>query len=357
MTAILVSGGAGFIGSNLVTHLLSKYPNISIINLDKLTYAGSMENLREAQKDARHCFVHGDITDEAFVGRLFAEREIDGVIHLAAESHVDNSIDRPAEFINTNINGTFALLNAARHSWQARGVFKSARFHHVSTDEVFGTLGDAGFFTESSPYAPNSPYSASKASSDFLVRSFHHTYGLNTVISNCSNNFGPKQHDEKLIPTVIRSALSGLPIPIYGNGMNIRDWLFVGDHCRALDLVFNAGEVGQTYNIGTRTEVRNLDLAKKICGVLDAIAPKAHGSYAEQITFVADRPGHDYRYAIDPTKIERTLGFCAMSSFEDALEETVSWYCARYASRRGDSRPMKGPRPSSEWGRPGADQP
>jgi dTDP-glucose 4,6-dehydratase len=331
MKTILVTGGAGFIGSNFVIYFLGKYPDLTVINLDKLTYAGTLDNLREIEGDPRHFFVEGDITDQKLVGELFIRYRIDGVIHLAAESHVDNSIARPSEFITTNINGTFTLLNTARHAWMEQGMLAKARFHHVSTDEVFGTLDDTGYFTESSPYAPNSPYSASKASSDFLVRSFHHTYGMNAVISNCSNNFGPKQHDEKLIPTVIRSALKEDPIPIYGEGKNIRDWLFVTDHCRALDLIYHHGRAGETYNIGTRNEVRNLDLARKLCGILDAIAPKRTGSYSDQITFVTDRPGHDFRYAIDPSKIEQEVGFSAIESFDEALRETVRWYCARYS--------------------------
>lgn len=332
---LLVTGGAGFIGSNFIPYFLNKNPEDRIINLDKLTYAGNLDNVSEVADHERYHFVKGDICDAGLVNELFAEQDIDGVVHFAAESHVDNSIARPDNFIKTNIEGTFVLLEAARRYWldgpnQVKSGFEQARFHHISTDEVYGSLGAEGFFTEETAYAPNSPYSASKASSDFLVRSYFHTYGLNVVTSNCSNNYGPKQHDEKLIPTIIRKALDGDAIPIYGDGSNVRDWLFVVDHCRGLELVFKKGKPGETYVIGGDNEHNNLHIAERICELLDVEYPKNEGSYRNQISFVKDRPGHDYRYAIDATKIRRQLGWSPKESFDSGLQKTIGWYTDKY---------------------------
>ncbi|WP_282198827.1 dTDP-glucose 4,6-dehydratase [Collibacillus ludicampi] len=334
-TTILITGGAGFIGSNFILYFLETYPKYRIVNLDKLTYAGNLDNLREVEHHPRYTFVQGDICDRELVESLFREHDIRGVIHFAAESHVDNSIKEPDIFVRTNVHGTFTLLDVAKAHWleaphKLKRGYENCRFHHISTDEVYGTLGETGYFTEETPYAPNSPYSASKASSDLFVRSYFHTYGLPVVTTNCSNNYGPKQHPEKLIPTIIRKALAGEPIPIYGNGQNVRDWLYVLDHCRAVDIVFHQGRVGETYNIGGRNERRNIDIATKICAILDEIAlehrPSAHASYRDLIQFVTDRPGHDWRYAIDPAKIERELGWRAEVTFEDGLRKTVEWY-------------------------------
>ncbi len=304
MKTILVTGGAGFIGSNFVDYFLEKYPDYSLVNLDKLTYAG----VEIPRKNPNYFFEKCDIADAESV---FQKYKIDAIIHFAAESHVDNSIASPEDFIQTNMVGTFRLLEAARkHNVQ--------RFHHISTDEVYGSLGKAGYFTESTPYAPNSPYSASKAGSDMLVRSYHHTYGLNTVISNCSNNYGPRQHAEKLIPTIIRKALADQQIPIYGDGQNVRDWLYVDDHCRAIDAVFHKGKSGETYLIGGNNERNNLELARKICDLL--------GKPQRLIEFVKDRPGHDRRYAIDCKKIMAELDWKPLENFESGLEKTIAWY-------------------------------
>ena len=332
MKAILVTGGAGFIGSNFIPMFLRKHKEYFVVNLDKLTYAGDLKNLSEIDGEQRHKFIKGDICDRELVEKIFEDFNIHGIIHFAAESHVDNSIEGPEAFIETNIIGTFILLDIAKSFWiekpfQYKKEYEGCRFHHISTDEVYGTLGETGFFTEDTPYAPNSPYSASKASSDMLVRSYHHTFGLNTVITNCSNNFGPKQHKEKLIPTIIRKALKEEPIPIYGDGKNIRDWLYVIDHCKAVDLVFHKGEMGETYNIGARNERVNIEIADKICEMLDTIKPRQENkSYRELITFVQDRPGHDRRYAIDPQKIETELGWEPDEDFGDRLIKTVKWY-------------------------------
>lgn len=329
---ILITGGAGFIGSNFVPYFCEKYPEYKIINLDKLTYAGNLDNLRECENMSNYTFVQGDICDADLVDKLFDENDIRGVIHFAAESHVDNSIKGPRAFINTNVIGTFNLLDAARRHWMdAPGAVKSgyedARFHHISTDEVYGALGDTGLFREDTPYAPNSPYSASKASSDFLVRAYHHTYGMNVTTSNCSNNYGPKQHNEKLIPHIISKALAGQPLPIYGKGENVRDWLYVLDHCKAIDLIFHRGVSGQTYNIGGRNERNNITIVKTICAILDEKRPRNDGKkYEEQITFVADRAGHDFRYAIDATKLETELGWRADENFDTGIIKTVDWY-------------------------------
>lgn len=334
MKTILITGGAGFIGSNFIEYFFEKYKEYKLVNLDKLTYAGSLDNLKNIEDNPRYKFIKGDICDDGLVESIFRDYKISGVIHFAAESHVDNSIKNPKEFILTNIYGTYVLLNTAKNFWMNepfiyKDEFNGSRFLHVSTDEVYGTLGDEGYFTETTPYAPNSPYSASKASSDMIARSYRHTFGLNTVITNCSNNYGPKQHGEKLIPTIIRNAVNGKPIPIYGKGENVRDWLYVLDHCRAIDLVFHKGTSGETYNVGTRNEMKNIDLTYRICAVLDDLKPLSSGKkYSDQITFVSDRPGHDLRYAIDPTKIENELGFKALHTFNDCLVETVKWYLA-----------------------------
>ena len=336
---LLVTGGAGFIGSNFIPLFLERHPFQQIVNLDKLTYAGNLANLLDVVDNERYHFVEGDICDKNLVDQLFKELKIDGVIHFAAESHVDNSIESPDSFIKTNIEGTFILLEAARKYWMdaphiPKVGFEHARFHHISTDEVYGSLGAEGFFTEETAYAPNSPYSASKASADFLVRSYFHTYGLNVVTSNCSNNYGPKQHDEKLIPTINRKAIDGEAIPIYGDGTNVRDWLFVLDHCQGIELVFNRGKAGETYVIGGNNEHNNLYIAERICDLLDLRYPKASGSYREQIGFVKDRPGHDYRYAIDATKIKTGLGWLPDESFDSGLEKTIVWYAEKYQVKR-----------------------
>ena len=329
---ILITGGAGFIGSNFIPYFLEKHPEYSIINLDKLTYAGNPENLKECEANPRYTFVKGDICDAELVNGIFARHDIKGVIHFAAESHVDNSITGPLPFIQTNLLGTFTLLEAARKHWmtapgQHKPGYSGCRFHHISTDEVYGTLSETGLFMETTPYAPNSPYSASKAGSDFLVRAYHHTYGMNVTTTNCSNNYGPKQHDEKLIPTIIRRALAWQTIPIYGDGKNVRDWLYVLDHCKGIDLVFHKGIAGETYNIGGRNERNNLQIANTICGIMDELRPAAGGkSYRELITFVKDRAGHDRRYAIDATKIEKELGWKAEENFETGIRKTVEWY-------------------------------
>lgn len=329
---VLITGGAGFIGANFVPFFLEKYPDYFVINLDKLTYAGNLQNLKEVENNPRYKFVQGDICDRDLVEKLFHEFEIQGVIHFAAESHVDNSISGPGEFIRTNVNGTFILLDVARKTWleapfKIKDKYKDARFHHISTDEVYGTLGETGLFTETTPYAPNSPYSASKASSDLIVRSYYHTYGMNVVTTNCSNNYGPKQHNEKLIPTIIRKALAEEKIPVYGDGKNIRDWLYVLDHCKGIDLAFHKGKSGETYNVGGRNEKVNIDIVKHICAILDEKRPRANKqSYAELISFVTDRPGHDRRYAIDATKLENELGWKADENFESGILKTVEWY-------------------------------
>lgn len=332
---ILITGGAGFIGSNFVPYFCEKYPEYKIINLDKLTYAGNLENLRSCENMPNYSFVKGDICDADLVEKLFCENDVRGVIHFAAESHVDNSITGPRAFINTNIIGTFNLLDAARRHWmdapgRVKPGYADARFHHISTDEVYGALGATGEFREDTPYAPNSPYSASKASSDFLVRAYHHTYGMNTTTSNCSNNYGPKQHDEKLIPHIISCALAGKPLPIYGRGENVRDWLYVMDHCRAIDLIFHQGRAGETYNVGGHNERNNITIVKTICSILDELRPRADGKkYESQIEFVADRAGHDFRYAIDAGKLEQELGWRAIETFDTGIVKTVKWYLDR----------------------------
>ena len=329
---ILVTGGAGFIGSNFVPYFCETHPEYKVINLDKLTYAGNLDNLRECENMDNYAFVQGDICDADLIEKLFTENDIRGVIHFAAESHVDNSIKGPRAFINTNIVGTFNLLDAARKHWmdgpgKVKPGYEDCRFHHISTDEVYGALGETGMFREDTPYAPNSPYSASKASSDFLVRAYHHTFGMNVTTSNCSNNYGPKQHNEKLIPHIISKALSLQPLPIYGKGENVRDWLYVLDHCKAIDLIFHNGRSGETYNIGGRNERNNITIVKTICAILDEKQPRADGKkYEDLITFVADRAGHDFRYAIDATKLETELGWRADETFDTGIVKTVEWY-------------------------------
>lgn len=332
---LLITGGAGFIGSNFIPYLLQNDPEVTIVNLDLLTYAGDPDNLKEVAGNRRYIFEQGDICNRELVESLFKKYDINGVIHFAAESHVDNSILGPEAFVRTNVMGTFTLLDAARRYWmESPGVYKpqyeGSRFHHISTDEVYGTLGAEGLFTEQTPYAPNSPYSASKASSDMVVRSYYHTYGMNVVTTNCSNNYGPKQHKEKLIPTIIRKAIAGEPIPIYGKGENVRDWLYVLDHCKGIRMVYSAGNAGETYNIGGRNERNNLYIAQAICGLLDTMRPKAEGSYSDQITFVTDRPGHDLRYAIDASKIESELGWKADENFETGITKTIDWYLNKW---------------------------
>jgi dTDP-glucose 4,6-dehydratase len=325
---IMLTGGAGFIGSAVVRQLIRE-TEAEVVNVDKLTYAGNLASLAETRHDPRHHFEHVDICDASEVGRVFHEHRPDVVMHLAAESHVDRSIDSPGEFIKTNVTGTFTLLHAARSYWsQLAGDAKERfRFHHISTDEVYGSLGAEGFFTEETPYDPRSPYSASKASSDHLVRAWHHTYGLPTLVTNCSNNYGPYHFPEKLIPLVILNAKAGKPLPIYGKGDNVRDWLYVDDHARALRLVLEKGVPGETYNIGGHNERTNLEVVLEICKLLDEMRPDSpHAPHANLITYVADRPGHDKRYAIDAGKIERELGWRPVETFETGLRRTVAWY-------------------------------
>lgn len=323
----MITGGAGFIGANYVAFALDSSDD-EIFVLDKLTYAGNLENL--ASVSDKITFIQGDICDVELVQNLFDTHRFQKVVHFAAESHVDNSISGPSEFIQTNIVGTFNLLQSAYKTWMngpndLKEEFENARFLHISTDEVYGTLGETGLFLETTPYAPNSPYSASKASSDFIVRSYFHTYGLPVVTTNCSNNYGPFQHNEKLIPTIIRNAISGSPIPIYGDGNNVRDWLYVTDHCSGIFLALEKGRLGETYNIGGRNERQNLYIAKLICDLLDEMLPKEK-PYSEQISFVKDRPGHDFRYAIDASKIESELGWKAKENFETGIRKTIAWY-------------------------------
>lgn len=323
---VLVTGGAGFIGSNFVRYLLASDPAVRIVTLDALTYAGRLANLGTALSDSRHTFHRGDICDAALVRELLREHGIETVVHFAAESHVDRSIAGPAPFVMTNLIGTFTLLEAARHVWGEHPL-ADVRFHHVSTDEVFGSLGESDpAFGESTPYAPNSPYSASKAGSDHLARAYHHTYGLPVTGTNCSNNYGPFQHGEKFIPTVIRSCLAGRRIPVYGTGMNVRDWLYVEDHCRAVDQVVRCGALGQIYLVGARNERRNLEIARLICSFVSEALRQPAERYLELIEFVTDRPGHDFRYAIDPSRLEREVGWRPVESFETGLRKTVEWY-------------------------------
>ncbi|RXK00096.1 dTDP-glucose 4,6-dehydratase [Arcobacter sp. CECT 8986] len=351
---ILVTGCAGFIGSNFVPYFLEKYLQYNLVNLDLLTYAGDLENLKECETNSRYKFIKGNISNRELIEFIFNEYDIRGVIHFAAESHVDNSIKNPGVFVETNVNGTYTLVDVAKNYWMEKPFkykkeylqlngdipgskeqvgYQDCRFHHISTDEVYGTLTDnrKDLFTETTPYTPNSPYSASKASSDMIIKSYVETFGMNCVITNCSNNYGPKQHDEKLIPTIIRNALQGKPIPIYGDGKNIRDWLYVLDHCKGIDLVYHTGKKGETYNIGGRNERTNLQIVDKICTILDQYVPKKdNSSYKELITFVEDRAGHDRRYAIDATKIENELSWKAHENFDTGIVKTIEWYLEKY---------------------------
>jgi len=332
LKTILVTGGAGFIGSNFVPYFCEKYPEYNVVNLDKLTYAGNLDNLKECENMPNYRFVKGDICDRELVENLFKEYDIRGVIHFAAESHVDNSIKNPGAFVKTNVEGTFTLIDVAFRHWmdapnKVKDGYEDCRFHHISTDEVYGTLGEDGYFSETTPYAPNSPYSASKASSDFIVRAYHHTFGMNVTTSNCSNNYGPKQHPEKLIPHMIEQALAEQPLPVYGKGLNVRDWLYVLDHCKAIDLIFHKGRNGETYNIGGHNERNNITIVNRICSILDELRPRANGKkYAELITYVQDRAGHDFRYAIDAHKLETELGWKADETFDTGIVKTVEWY-------------------------------
>ena len=348
MTSILVTGCAGFIGSNFVPYFLDKYNDYNIINLDLLTYAGDLKNLKECENNPRYKFIKGNVCNRELIEFIFNEYNIHGVIHFAAESHVDNSIKNPGVFVETNVNGTYTLIDVAKNYWMEepfkyKKEYEGCRFHHISTDEVYGTLPEDPnvLFTEETPYAPNSPYSASKASSDMIVRSYQETYGLNTVITNCSNNYGPKQHDEKLIPTIIRKALNGESIPIYGDGKNIRDWLYVLDHCKGIDIVYHTGKSGKVYNIGGRNERTSLQIVDTICNILDKKYPTEQNgiikhsklniqNYKDLIVFVQDRAGHDRRYAIDATKIEDELGWKADENFESGIIKTIEWYLEKY---------------------------
>jgi dTDP-glucose 4,6-dehydratase len=326
MKKIIITGGAGFIGSHVVRRFVTQYPQYQIINLDKLTYAGNLANLHDIEHSANYRFVKGDIVDAAFIDELFKTEQPDAVIHLAAESHVDRSITNPLEFVMTNVIGTVNLLNAARENWKGR--YNETRFYHVSTDEVYGTLGEEGMFTEETAYDPHSPYSASKASSDHFVRAYQDTYGMNAVISNCSNNYGSFHFPEKLIPLSIHNIKQNKPIPIYGKGENIRDWLWVEDHARAIDVIFHKAESGKTYNIGGHNEWTNIDLIHQLCKVMDHKLGRAEGESAKLITYVTDRAGHDLRYAIDATKLKNELGWVPSITFEQGLEKTVDWYLA-----------------------------
>lgn len=334
MTKLIITGGAGFIGSNLILHLHEHYPDVEILNIDKLTYASDVSYLAPLKDSRRYHFKKLDLTDRNAVKDTVKSWRPDGVIHLAAESHVDNSIQGPEPFVLSNVVGTFNIIEECRQLWGGEtGKPSQNRFLHVSTDEVYGSLGDEGSFSESTPYAPNSPYSASKAGSDMLVRSYHHTYGMNTVITNCSNNYGRHQHDEKLIPTVIRKALACEPIPVYGKGENVRDWLYVEDHCSALLNVFFEGRAGQQYNIGGNNEWKNIELVQHICDILNREETNGpDGGFESLISFVTDRPGHDFRYSVDASKIKEELGWEPSQDFDRMLTETVNWYRRRYKS-------------------------
>jgi dTDP-glucose 4,6-dehydratase len=323
MKKILITGGAGFIGCHVVKLFVNKYPDYKIYNLDALTYAGNLENLKDVEQSANYQFIKGDITDEQFINELFTEHGFDAVIHLAAESHVDRSILDPLSFVKTNVMGTAVLLNAAKRSWSEKA---GKLFYHVSTDEVYGSLGETGFFTEETPYDPRSPYSASKASSDHLVSAYHHTYDLPVVISNCSNNYGSYQFPEKLLPLMINNIIHSKPLPVYGKGDNVRDWLWVDDHARAIDVVFHQGKLGETYNIGGFNEWKNLDIVHLLCEIMDEKLGREKGESAKLITFVKDRAGHDKRYAIDATKLNKELGWEPSLQFKEGMEKTIDWY-------------------------------
>lgn len=323
MRKILITGGAGFIGCHVVKLFVKKYANYKIYNLDALTYAGNLENLKDIENADNYQFVKGDITDEQFINELFSENSFDAVIHLAAESHVDRSILDPLSFVKTNVLGTAVLLNAAKRSWTDKA---GKLFYHVSTDEVYGSLGETGFFTEETPYDPRSPYSASKASSDHLVSAYHHTYDLPVVISNCSNNYGSYQFPEKLLPLMINNIVHSKPLPVYGKGDNVRDWLWVDDHARAIDVIFHQGKLGETYNIGGFNEWKNVDIVHLLCEIMDEKLGREKGESANLITFVKDRAGHDKRYAIDATKLNKELGWEPSLQFKEGLEKTIDWY-------------------------------
>ena len=325
MKKILITGGAGFIGSHVIRLFVNKYPDYAIVNLDALTYAGNLENLRDIENAPNYSFVKGDITDETFINQLFADHSFDSVIHLAAESHVDRSILDPLSFVKTNVIGTAVLLNAAKKSWTN---MEDKLFYHVSTDEVYGSLGETGFFTEETPYDPRSPYSASKASSDHLVSAYYHTYGLPMVISNCSNNYGSHQFPEKLLPLMINNIVNSKPLPVYGKGENVRDWLWVNDHARAIDVIFHQGRLGETYNIGGFNEWKNIDIVHLLCSIMDKKLGRADGESAKLITYVKDRAGHDMRYAIDATKLNKELGWEPSLQFEEGMDKTIDWYLA-----------------------------
>ncbi len=321
---ILITGGAGFIGSHVVRLFVNKYPNYQIFNLDKLTYAGNLENLKDVEDKPNYTFLKGDIVNSEFIQSLFEQHQFDGIIHLAAESHVDRSISNPMEFIQTNIVGTVNLLNAAKFIWKDN--FENKLFYHISTDEVYGSLGNEGFFTEETAYDPHSPYSASKASSDHLVRAYNDTFKLPTVISNCSNNYGQNQFPEKLIPLFINNIIQEKPLPVYGEGINVRDWLYVVDHANAIDVIYHKGKIGETYNIGGNNEWKNIDLIKALCKVMDKKLGRGFGASEKLITYIVDRAGHDLRYAIDSSKLQNELGWKPSLQFEEGLEKTVDWY-------------------------------
>lgn len=321
---ILITGGAGFIGSHVVRLFVTKYPEYHIYNLDKLTYAGNLENLSDIENNSNYTFLKGDIVDKNYIDNIFKKYQFDGVIHLAAESHVDRSISNPLEFVQTNVIGTVNLLNAAKLIWD--GNYNKKLFYHVSTDEVYGELGETGLFTEETAYDPHSPYSASKASSDHFVRAYHDTYGLPTVISNCSNNYGPNQFPEKLLPLFINNIKNNKPLPVYGKGENVRDWLFVVDHARAIDVIYHKGKIAETYNIGGHNEWTNIDLIHLLCKVMDDKLGRQKGDSVQLITYVKDRAGHDLRYAIDASKIDNELGWKPSLQFEEGLSKTVDWY-------------------------------